>query len=425
MITVARFQLRSVQLGLGALGLSLLVAIASFVPTNAGLPSRIVRIPGRSVRPFAAQLPYLAGEQRPMLRPGRTVLSPVPCSTNTPGAFVGVKASNHADGEDSAVLGGLQNSACDDQDAIGGGNSNDIGSGGGAGASFIGAGGGNGITSIESMVGAGFSNSVSGDYSFVGAGESNQAGGYESFIGSGAINTIGSAGEYATILGGNRNSAGGEYASILGGFGNTANGSYAIVAGGDADTADGTLSFAGGYHADAGHNGSFVWSDFVSGSATLRDSATNQFVVRASGGTYIYSNETVTTGVALTPGSGTWASLSDRNAKTDIVPLDDASILAKVAALPIDAWRYKSEKGVRHVGPMAQDFYASFGTGADDRHITSIDEDGVALAAIKALHGENGQLRRDNGRLRAQVSELRSDFDHLAAKVEALRPRER
>jgi hypothetical protein len=35
---------------------------------------------------------------------------------------------------------------------------------------------------------------------------------------------------------------------------------------------------------------------------------------------------------------------------------------------------------------MAQDFYAAFGVGEDDKHITSIDEDGVALAAIKALH---------------------------------------
>jgi hypothetical protein len=42
---------------------------------------------------------------------------------------------------------------------------------------------------------------------------------------------------------------------------------------------------------------------------------------------------------------------------------------------------------------MAQDFYAAFGVGEDDRHITSIDEDGVALAAIKALHRENADLK--------------------------------
>jgi len=55
---------------------------------------------------------------------------------------------------------------------------------------------------------------------------------------------------------------------------------------------------------------------------------------------------------------------------------------------------------VRHVGPMAQDFYAAFKVGEDDKHITSIDEDGVALAAIKALHAENLRLRRELAVLR-------------------------
>jgi hypothetical protein len=65
---------------------------------------------------------------------------------------------------------------------------------------------------------------------------------------------------------------------------------------------------------------------------------------------------------------------------------------------------------------MAQDFYAAFHVGEDDRHITSIDEDGVALAAIKALHSENRSLgermTRDDARLAA-----------LERKVEALASR--
>jgi hypothetical protein len=73
---------------------------------------------------------------------------------------------------------------------------------------------------------------------------------------------------------------------------------------------------------------------------------------------------------------------------------------------------------------MAQDFYAAFGTGIDDRHITSIDEDGVALAAIKALHRENDQLRSENrsleSRLNAQESRLQSSLQLLGAKIEAL-----
>jgi len=128
--------------------------------------------------------------------------------------------------------------------------------------------------------------------------------------------------------------------------------------------------------------------------------------VRASGGTYVYSSESLKAGVKLGAASGTWASLSDRDSKTDIAPLDDAAILAKVSTLPVSTWRYKTEAGVRHVGPMAQDFYASFGVGGDDRHITSIDEDGVALAAIKALHAENARLRDRLAALEKRVDAL-------------------
>jgi hypothetical protein len=35
---------------------------------------------------------------------------------------------------------------------------------------------------------------------------------------------------------------------------------------------------------------------------------------------------------------------------------------------------------------MAQDFYAAFGLGEDDKHINTVDPDGVALAAIQGLY---------------------------------------
>jgi len=96
------------------------------------------------------------------------------------------------------------------------------------------------------------------------------------------------------------------------------------------------------------------------------------------------------------------------NLKTDVARLDDAAVLAKVAALPISRWSYKSERGVRHVGPMAQDFYAAFNVGEDDKHITSIDEEGVALAAIKALNADNAALHAQVSELHTQVAALRA-----------------
>ncbi len=91
---------------------------------------------------------------------------------------------------------------------------------------------------------------------------------------------------------------------------------------------------------------------------------------------------------------------------------------------PIATWSYVSERGVRHVGPMAQDFYAAFGVGADDRHITSIDEDGVALAAIKALHVQTATLHAENSALRAQFrTQLRAqqrEIDELRTIVRSM-----
>jgi hypothetical protein len=77
---------------------------------------------------------------------------------------------------------------------------------------------------------------------------------------------------------------------------------------------------------------------------------------------------------------------SDRNSKKNVTPADTQAILDKVAHLPISNWTYNEEpSGVRHLGPMAQDFHASFGLGNDDRTYNSVDAHGVALAAIQAL----------------------------------------
>jgi hypothetical protein len=56
---------------------------------------------------------------------------------------------------------------------------------------------------------------------------------------------------------------------------------------------------------------------------------------------------------------------------------------------------------------MAQDFYAAFGVGEDDKHITSIDEDGVALAAIKALHAQEATSHAAIAALHAENTTLR------------------
>lgn len=76
---------------------------------------------------------------------------------------------------------------------------------------------------------------------------------------------------------------------------------------------------------------------------------------------------------------------SDRNQKDGFEDVDAREVLEKVAAMPITRWHHKENAEVPHVGPVAQDFYAAFGVGIDDKHITTGDADGIALAAIQGL----------------------------------------
>jgi hypothetical protein len=303
---------------------------------------------------------------------------------------------------------------------------------------FIGGGNGNAVTAEASAVAGGSANDNYGGYALIGGGASNgiQATGSYSVLGGGTHNTI--SAQYSVVAGGEYNSVSGEGgyiaaggyntlsgqgAVIDGGFNNNAAGTFATIPGGYVNSAAGTYSFAAGARASAAQAGTFVWSDGSDGDTILTSSRAYQFLARASGGVTFWTNAASTVGATLAPGSGTWASASDRNLKTDVARIDDAAVLDKVASLPISRWSYKSERGVRHVGPMAQDFYAAFGVGEDDKHITSIDEDGVALAAIKALHAENAQLRARLAAESRHDRQVDAELEHLRTAVEALRDR--
>jgi hypothetical protein len=68
---------------------------------------------------------------------------------------------------------------------------------------------------------------------------------------------------------------------------------------------------------------------------------------------------------------------------------------------------------------MAQDFHAAFGLGFDDEHISTLDTDGVTLAAIKGLVEEikdqdqvlaerDAQIRR----LEDSLHQVREQLNH-------------
>ena len=92
--------------------------------------------------------------------------------------------------------------------------------------------------------------------------------------------------------------------------------------------------------------------------------------------------------------------------RTYFASVDRATLLRRLNGIPVTTWSYKQEKaGVRHIGPMAQDFYSAFGLGLDNKRITTIDEGGVALAAIKGLYRQNLALQRRVAALERKLKE--------------------
>ncbi len=287
-------------------------------------------------------------------------------------------------------------------------------------------------------VGGGQSNTASNWYATVGGGASNTASGSLATVGGGASNTA--SGSWATVGGGYNNTASNWYATVGGGASNTASGSWATVGGGHGNTAAGNYSFVVGSrakNADPTHNGVFIFAD--SNNFDFPSTAANQFRVRATGGVQFVSaidgSGSPNAGVQLAPGGSAWSSISDRAAKENFADVDTKELLLRLVAIPIQTWNYKSQDdSIRHIGPMAQDFYAAFGVGEDDKHISTIDADGVALAAIQGLYqvveekdarieeleGRVAELERENAAQRARLDAQQAQLATLAARLAAL-----
>jgi hypothetical protein len=269
--------------------------------------------------------------------------------------FIGGGSRNTASGSRSAVAGGIQNQA----------------------------------TASDTIIAGGAYNQATDDYAFVGGGTHNLATGYASVIAGGAGNTA--SNDQATVVGGLGNRVDGKYGAVGGGYGNQVSGDYATIPGGFENQAAGAYSFAAGQGAwvSTEHSGAFVFAD--ARGMMFPSLAANEFAVRATGGVRLVSaispEGAVLSGVQLPAGSGSWATLSDRAAKADFSTINQQDILAAVVELPISEWHYQGQaESIRHLGPVSQDFYAAFGLGDDEHFISTVDADGVALAAIQGMN---------------------------------------
>ena len=320
--------------------------------------------------------------------------------TNAYASTIGGGVSNgiQAGGYDSTIAGGTQNAIQTNSflSTISGGSVNTIQT-----------------NSYVSTIGGGQGNTIQFNASF-------------STIGGGYVNTIQNDAYYSTIAGGYVNTiqSNAYYSFLGGGIYNTNGGSYAVVPGGFQNFAGGTHSFAAGTRAKANHSGAFVWADF--GAFDFPSAISNSFSVRSVGGarfvTGIDSSGNPTVGVTLPPGGAAWTSISDRNAKKNFRPLDAREILQKLSAMPIQRWNYKWEEdaSVPHIGPVAQDFKVAFYPGRDDKSISTLEFDGVELAAIQGL---NELLQEKDARisgLEKQNSELEKRLSALEGMVRSL-----
>ncbi len=189
---------------------------------------------------------------------------------------------NTADNNATTVGGGAGNAASGVEATVSGGAGNTAGGG-----ATVGGGAANTASDGYTTIGGGFGNTNSNEYGTVSGGFKNIASGIDATIGGGANNT--NNGIDATIGGGNGNTASGNSgATVGGGVNNRAINYYATVPGGFGNVAGGQYSLAAGLNAQATHDGAFVWADTQG--TPFGSTAINEFLIRASGGVGINTN---------------------------------------------------------------------------------------------------------------------------------------
>lgn len=241
--------------------------------------------------------------------------------------------------------------------------------------------------------------------------------------------TNAATGTAAVVAGGRDNEATAGNATVGGGTGNEATGSSATIPGGIGNTAVGVVSFAAGRSAKANNRGAFVWSDSRTDDFTSNPggpvSGENTFHVQTRNGARFVT----AAGTTYLDGSSTgWQTSSSRAVKTNIEPVDPETVLAGVASLEVSTWEYRDEAGgglgTRHMGPMAEDFHATFDDlGDDDTSINSINADGVAFAAIQGLAERLDETAANLAEKDDRIDELEAENERLRERNDALEDR--
>lgn len=255
-----------------------------------------------------------------------------------------------------------------------------------------------------------------GNYSFAGGDGSLAAGAYSFSFGFDSY----TVGECSIGIGRGAQSTG--QSSVALGYHPRAFGAYSYSVGYYSFATD-TSSFALGYRAQSIHKGSFVYADNSSNTAFV-STAENQFLVRVSNGARFYSSSDLSSGVQLAPGSGSWSTLSDSTKKKNIELVNELEILKHLKDLDVYEWSYKAQNdSIVHIGPMAQDFSRVFGLGESNTMISTVDIDGVNIAALKGLFLKMESLEQqlnDYEALQDKYDKLRHEKQGIMEKLSHL-----
>jgi hypothetical protein len=344
---------------------------------------------------------------------------------------------NKASGVASVVSGGAFNTAgyevknggtetSTQNDTVGGGDDNTANGG----SSTVSGGSQNTASGLAATVGGGAFNKAAGDFSFAAGSYANvRPSDTGTFIWSDSTATFSAP---FTSTGANQ-----FLISAAGGVGigtNNPNGFQLRVVGTNngvhGDTASGNAWAVSGFNSGTSGNGAGVYGTTsstqgygVAGSASANGGVGALGFTTAEGGFGVVASNSANGIALLVQGTGStsgrvintdvggylssggqWVNKSDRAAKSGFQVLDVGHILDEVVAMPVTRWFYKTEgDATHHIGPVAQDFHAAFGLGSDDKTIGTVDEGGVALAAIQGL---NKKLESDNAALRSQLDDV-------------------
>ena len=106
--------------------------------------------------------------------------------------------------------------------------------------------------------------------------------------------------------------------------------------------------------------------------------------------------------------------------KERLTTVTPSLVLDKINDLDIVEWSYKHDPEVRHIGPIAEEFYEAFGLGTGSDNISTIDADGVSLIAIQALSEQLTQ-QEENHREEMDQKDLEiATLQERLVRIEAL-----